>query len=107
MDIEGAAEAMSALGSAMRLGIYRRLIRAGERGMNINQLQQETDIPRSTLTHHVHRLIDAGLISTHKRGPSLVCHADYRTMNDLVGYLADECCLDESPEHARQNEGAA
>lgn len=106
MDIERAAEAMGALGSPVRLGIYRRLIRAGERGMNINQLQRETAIPRSTLTHHVHRLIDAGLLSTHKSGPSLVCHADYRAMNDLLGYLADECCLDERSERD-PSEGAA
>lgn len=107
MDLERAAEAMGALGSPVRLGIYRRLIRAGAQGKNINRLQRETGIPRSTLTHHVHRLIDAGLVSTHKSGPSLICRADYQTMNDLVAYLADECCADEYPEQRPESEGAA
>lgn len=79
----------------MRLSIYRMLIRAGEPGMNIGRLQQKSGIPRSTLTHHIHRLIDGGLVSTEKSGASLICRANYGAMNSLIGYLSDECCVEE------------
>lgn len=79
----------------MRLRIYRMLVRAGADGMTIGRIQQRTGIPRSTLSHHLHRLIGAGLVSSEKIGTSLVCRADYRSMDALVGFLSDECCVDE------------
>ncbi len=109
MDTNQAASAMDSLGAPVRLSIYRMLVRAGEPGMNVGRLQQKTGIPRSTLVHHVHTLIHGGLVSTEKSGVSLICRADYSAMNALVGYLADECCVDEkeSSERKRESEGAA
>lgn len=95
MDMQRAAEAMDALGAPVRLGIYRMLVRAGADGMSIGRIQQRTGIPRSTLSHHLHRLIGAGLVSTEKIGTSLICRADYRSMDALVGFLSDECCVEE------------
>lgn len=76
--------------------IYRLLIRAGEPGMTITRIQQKTGIARSTLSHHLHRLIDGGLVSTEKNGASLICRADYDAVDNLVSYLSDECCADEA-----------
>jgi DNA-binding transcriptional ArsR family regulator len=98
MNTERAADAMDALGAPVRLEIYRMLVRAGADGMTIGRIQQRTGIPRSTLSHHLHRLIDGGLVSSEKSGTSLVCRADYRAMNELVGFLSDECCVDENRE---------
>ena len=98
---------MDALGSAVRLEIYQILVRAGEQGMNIGRLQQRTGIPRSTLAHHIHRLIDGGLVATEKSGASLICRADYPAMHALVGFLSDECCADEDLHTLTQGEGAA
>lgn len=95
MNIEEAANAMDALGAPVRLEIYRLLIRAGETGMTITHIQQRMGMARSTLSHHLHRLIEGGLVSTEKSGASLICRADYTAMNALVGYLSDECCIDE------------
>lgn len=79
----------------MRLRVYRMLVRAGVDGMTIGRIQQRTGVPRSTLSHHLHRLIGAGLVSSEKVGTSLICRADYRSMDDLVGFLSDECCVEE------------
>lgn len=95
MDTESAANAMDALGTPVRLHIYRMLVRAGGEGLSIGRIQQRTGIPRSTLSHHLHRLISAGLVSAQKSGTSLICRADYRAMDDLVGFLSDECCVEE------------
>ena len=95
MEAEKAANAMDALGAPVRLRVYRLLVRAGADGMTIGRVQQRTGIPRSTLSHHLHRLIAAGLVSSEKIGTSLVCRADYGAMDDLVGFLSDECCVEE------------
>lgn len=87
---------MDALGAPVRLEIYRLLIRAGETGMTITQIQQRTGIARSTLSHHLRRLMEGGLVSTEKSGASLICRADYTAMSTLVSYLSDECCVDEA-----------
>ena len=86
---------MDALGAPVRLEIYRLLIRAGEPGMTITHIQQRMGMARSTLSHHLHRLIEGGLVSTEKSGSALICRADYTAMNTLVGYLSDECCVDQ------------
>jgi DNA-binding transcriptional ArsR family regulator len=98
MDTTEAANAMDALGAPVRLEIYRLLIRAGEPGMTITHIQQRTGIARSTLSHHLRRLIEGGLVSTEKSGVSLICRADYTAMSNLVGYLSDECCVEEANE---------
>lgn len=95
MDTVRAATAMDALGAPVRLEIYRLLVRAGQDGMTIGRLQQRTGIPRSTLSHHLHRLIDSRLVSSEKSGVSLVCRADYAVMDHLLNYLSDECCAEE------------
>lgn len=96
MNTEEAANAMDALGAPVRLEIYRLLIRAGETGMTITRIQRKTGIARSTLSHHLHRLIEGGLVATEKSGASLICRANYPAVNTLVSYLSDECCVDEA-----------
>ncbi|MGB3632805.1 MAG: metalloregulator ArsR/SmtB family transcription factor [Rubrobacteraceae bacterium] len=96
MDTEQAANAMDALGSPVRLELYRLLIRAGETGMTITRIQQKTGMARSTLSHHLQRLIQGGLVSTEKDGAARICRANYPAVNTLVSYLSDECCVDEA-----------
>lgn len=96
MNTTKAAQAMDALGAPVRLEIYRLLVRAGHDGMTIGRIQQRTGIPRSTLSHHLHRLIDSGLVSSEKSGTSLICRADYAVMENLLGYLSNECCVEET-----------
>ena len=52
-------------------------------------------IAASTLSHHIKHLMDAELIRQERQGTTLYCHANYPTMNALVGYLVDECCMDQ------------
>lgn len=96
MDISHAANAMDALGAPVRLEIYRLLVRAGREGMTISRIQQRIKVPRSTLSHHLHRLINSGLVFSEKNGTSLVCRADYAVMDSLLVYLSDECCVEET-----------
>jgi DNA-binding transcriptional ArsR family regulator len=94
MKLDDAAAYLEALGNPTRLRIYRLLVRAGEGGMPVGKLQTRLDIAASTLSHHIKALVIVGLITQERESTSLICRANYRVMNDLVGYLVDECCVE-------------
>lgn len=94
MKIELAASQLESLGSPIRLKIFRALVRAGRDGMAVGDLQAKVGLPASTLSHHVKHLREAGLISQERQATTLICRADYASMDKLVGYLVNECCMD-------------
>ena len=94
MKLEAAAHQLEALGNPTRLRVYRILVRAGADGLPVGRLQAKIGIAASTLSHHLHRLILTGLVSQERQATTLICRANYPMMNDLIGFLADECCAD-------------
>jgi ArsR family transcriptional regulator, arsenate/arsenite/antimonite-responsive transcriptional repressor len=82
----------SALGSAVRLELFRHLIRAGDDGLSVTGLQRLMAIPASTLGHHVTALVGAELITQERRGRELICHAQYDDIRRLSAFLLHECC---------------
>jgi DNA-binding transcriptional ArsR family regulator len=96
MKLDDAAERLEALGSPTRLKIYRALVRAGQAGMPVGRLQDKLKVAPSTLSHHVKGLVAVGLIRQVREGTTLVCHANYDTMQGLVDFLVAECCADEA-----------
>jgi DNA-binding transcriptional ArsR family regulator len=94
MKIDDAAAHLEALGNPTRLKIYRALIRAGDQGMPVGRLQAKLDVAGSTLSHHLKTLMGVNLITQKRSGATLVCHANYEMMRDLVGFLVDECCVE-------------
>lgn len=96
MKLEKAASQLEALGNPTRLQLYRTLVRAGEEGLPVGRIQEKLNIPASTLSHHLKRLLDTGLVSQKRQATTLICRARYPAMQSLIGYLADECCADGS-----------
>ena len=94
MKIEQAAKQLEALGNPTRLKVYRALVRAGDDGLPVGRLQEKLDLAASTLSHHLHRLILTGLVTQERQVTTLICRAHYPAMNNLVGFLVDECCID-------------
>lgn len=95
MKLDDAAAHLEALGNPTKLKIYRTLVRAGEIGMPVGKLQDRLKIAPSTLSHHIKTLLTVGLISQVRESTTLVCHANYSTMRDLVDFLVAECCADD------------
>jgi len=92
---EAAAAALAALGHEARLDIYRSLVRAGDDGLPVHEIQQGLGgMPRSTLAHHLQALVAAGLVAQRKVGAEVVNRASFAAMRELVAYLTDECCAD-------------
>lgn len=96
MEAQNAASKLEALGNISRLEIYRILVRAGRTGLPVGELQKRIGIPASTLSHHLKRLVDTGLASQERQATTLICRADFDEMSGLVGFLVDECCVDET-----------
>lgn len=94
MKLETAARQLESLGNPTRLKLFRTLVRAGKDGMPVGRLQDKIGIAASTLSHHLARLIATDLVTQERQGTTLICRAHYPAMDNLVGYLVDECCLD-------------
>ncbi len=94
MKVEKVAKQLEALGNPTRLRVYRALVRAGDEGLPVGHVQEKLQIAASTLSHHLHRLILTGLVTQERQATTLICRANYPAMNDLVGFLVDECCVD-------------
>ena len=96
MRLETAALILSKIGNPTRLKIVRLLVRAGDQGMPVGAIQKKLKIPGSTLTHHITHLKNAGLIQQERQQATLFCKIQYDRLNQLVDYLTDECCIDDS-----------
>ncbi len=87
-----AADGLSALGNRTRLRLFRLLVKAGDAGLNVGDIQQRIEAPPSTLAHHLTALARSGLVIQERRGREIMSRVDYSAMHDLVGYLTEECC---------------
>ena len=95
MDIDIVAKALKELGHPTRLTIYKSVVRAGYQGVAVGALQEKLGIPGSTLSHHISSLVSAGLISQRREGRTLFCVAEFEKLQSVIGFLQDECCIDE------------
>jgi ArsR family transcriptional regulator, arsenate/arsenite/antimonite-responsive transcriptional repressor len=94
MNLERTADCLEALGHSTRLAIYRFLVRAGDNGLAVGDLQTKVDIPLSTLSHHLRKLVQVGLVTQERHGTTLICHANYQTMNKVLNFITEQCCAD-------------
>jgi DNA-binding transcriptional ArsR family regulator len=86
------APKFAALGHEARLSIVRLLMAAHPDGMVVGEIQEELDIPPSTLSHHLDALQREGLVSVTREGKFLRCRADAAGLRDLLAFLYTECC---------------
>jgi DNA-binding transcriptional ArsR family regulator len=61
-------------------------------GAAAGEIQAHVSLPASTLTHHLKRLADAGLLQTRSEGTFHYYSADYTTLRALTDYLWEDCC---------------
>ena len=94
MKLEKAASQLEALGNPTRLQLYRTWCGPATRGCRSAASRTSSASPASTLSHHLKRLVDTGLVTQERQATTLICRANYPGMNALIGYLADECCAD-------------
>ena len=95
MNVETAAEKLAELGHPTRLDIYRQLVRKGQDGLPVGEIQTALDVPGSTLSHHITRLVSVGLVMQRREGRTLYCIPQFDALDALIGFLREECCRSE------------
>ena len=87
-----AVQALSALAQGSRLSIFRLLVQAGPAGMAAGSIGEKLDLPPATLSFHLAGLTRAGIARSRQEGRFVIYSADFESMNQLVGYLTENCC---------------
>ncbi|MGB5214275.1 MAG: metalloregulator ArsR/SmtB family transcription factor [Anderseniella sp.] len=95
MELVTAAQGFSAMGSESRLEVLQTLVRAGDKGLLVGDIQQRTGIPGSTLAHHLKFLTSADLIVQNRQGRTIINRANYQHLQALAGFILEECCADQ------------
>jgi DNA-binding transcriptional ArsR family regulator len=90
--LEHHAAQLGALGHPVRLEVLRFVVQAGEGGAPAGEIQAHVGMPASTLSHHLKRLVDAGLLTTRNEGTFHYYAADYAALRRLTEYLWEDCC---------------
>lgn len=90
--LERHAEQLSALGHPLRLQILRFVVQGDPNGTSAGDIQAHVDLPASTLSHHLKRLVDAGLFTTRNEGTFHLYAVDYTTLRGLTDYIWEDCC---------------
>jgi DNA-binding transcriptional ArsR family regulator len=92
MNLELVAKRLEALGNPTRLSIYRLLVKGGMDGCRVGDLQRKLDIPASTLSHHISKLVWVGLVDQERQGRTLICRPLWPAMEETMVFLNEECC---------------
>ena len=80
------AEQLAALGHPVRLAILRFVVQGGDNGIAAGEIQSHVDLPASTLSHHLKRLVDAGMLASRPEGTFHYYAADYKTLRALTDF---------------------
>ena len=90
--MKDAVDALSALAQETRLRVHRLLVEAGPAGLPAGRIGEKLDLPPATLSFHLAHLARAGLAQSRHEGRFVIYSADFENMNELVGYLTENCC---------------
>jgi ArsR family transcriptional regulator len=86
------ADMFSAMGTEPRLRIMQLLLSAHPEGLVVGELQEELDIPNSTLSHHLEKLKNEGLVKVARESTFLRYTANTEALQELLRFLYSECC---------------
>jgi ArsR family transcriptional regulator, arsenate/arsenite/antimonite-responsive transcriptional repressor len=86
------ADMFSAMGTESRLRIMQLLMTAEPSGLVVGDIQSELEIPNSTLSHHLDKLKNEGLVTVRREGTYLWYRANTDALKNLLGFLYAECC---------------
>src|ERR1700752_4253912 len=86
------ADRFSAMGNEQRLRIMQLILTAHPQGLVVGEIQEELDIPNSTLSHHLDKLKTEELVNIERQGTFLRYTANTEALQELLQFLYAECC---------------
>jgi ArsR family transcriptional regulator, arsenate/arsenite/antimonite-responsive transcriptional repressor len=86
------ADMFSAMGTEARLRIMQLLLSAHPEGLVVGEIQEELEIPNSTLSHHLDKLKNEALVEVRRESTFLRYTANTESLQELLQFLYAECC---------------
>jgi len=86
------ADMFSAMGTEARLRIMQLLLSAHPEGLVVGEIQEELEIPNSTLSHHLDKLRNEGLVEVKRESTFLRYTANTEALQEILQFLYAECC---------------
>jgi DNA-binding transcriptional ArsR family regulator len=86
------ADMFSAIGTEARLRIMQLLLSAHPEGLVVGDIQDELEIPNSTLSHHLDKLKSEELVCVRRESTFLRYTANTGALQELLQFLYAECC---------------
>jgi len=86
------ADMFSAMGTEARLRIMQLLLSAHPEGLVVGEIQEELNIPNSTLSHHLDKLRAEDLVNVRREGTFLRYTANTDALQEVLQFLYAECC---------------
>jgi ArsR family transcriptional regulator, arsenate/arsenite/antimonite-responsive transcriptional repressor len=86
------ADMLSAMGTEPRLRIMQLLLSAHPEGLVVGEIQEELEIPNSTLSHHLDKLKAEDLVHVERESTFLHYTANTDALQELLQFLYAECC---------------
>ena len=68
------------------------LLTAHPDGLVVGEIQEELEIPNSTLSHHLDKLKNEGLVQVRRESTFLRYTANTDVLQELLQFLYAECC---------------
>ena len=87
-----AIAALNALASEARLAVFRLLVKRGPEGYTPTELTRRLGVPAPTLSFQLRELLNPRLVCSRREGRNLHYSPDLERMQDLVGFLTENCC---------------
>jgi DNA-binding transcriptional ArsR family regulator len=91
-DVSRYADMLAAMGTEPRLRIMRLLLSAHPNGLVVGDIGNELGITASTLSHHLEKLKNEGLVDVRRQGTFLWYSANTEALKELLAFLYAECC---------------
>jgi ArsR family transcriptional regulator, arsenate/arsenite/antimonite-responsive transcriptional repressor len=86
------ADMFAAMGAEPRLRIMQLLLTAHPQGLVVGDIQEELEIPASTLSHHLDKLKNEELVRVRREGTFLWYTANLEALQEIINFLYAECC---------------
>ena len=91
-DVARYADMFAAMGAEPRLRIMQLLLTAHPQGLVVGDIQEEIEIPASTLSHHLDKLRNEDLVKVRRQGTYLRYTANTEALQEIINFLYAECC---------------
>ena len=90
--LDNMAATFAAMGQPSRLKIVRLLLSAHPKGLPAGEIQQELGISASTLSHHLDKLRQVGIVTAEKDRQWIWYSVQADSLKSMMDFLFEECC---------------